>query len=734
MATSPAAFAGAPMPEEEQDGGGWRWVTGTAWPWLVKGMRDWWRIARVPYALVVLLLALIAAASGGRNILLAWGLVALLGLASLWLSEKVRTDRATGQGHTTGDHAGARVRFGIVAVAVGALLLTSGWRWFGQGQDGVFFVGLWVAFLAGGALVSEARYLAAGKRIKNKLTLGSALLVVGFGVLIAARFVPVDAKFLWFVAGGLAITEIGAELFTEDSHGWKGEPAGALPAQWRWMMVVGALLLVAAWWWFVEVGVGQSFIVPLFVVLALLVWLASVDSDALALMLVGAGMLVWASSPAGVTLDERYQPRVDDRYFVVLGDSYISGEGAEQFVSGTNTIIDNEQHTNTCRQAQTAWPFGLADAARGDEVRADATLRHVPSRVLFLGCSGAVTENLHTHPRQSSDGKVHGPAELAQLVEQRKREGLGAPAFIVVSIGGNDAGFGDIGATCVGPGDCSEVGQQFLEDGRREVKTDQPTRGSPGKGKPESVAFIDDDLDAAYNRIQAVIDGMGDVDVPVIAIPYPVPLSKTGPCKAVLLDRHERDFVGGFLDQLNQQVEAAAKRHGFLYMDTMENALVDRGIPLCGDSGGEAGLNFIRLNPQGGTVRDRLNPASWKHNSLHPNEQGHEAMATAAVTWFANHPDLTAPPADPEATHEVPDIDTLMGADVDECVASPECDIEGSRWTLREVKKLYDRAQVPTLLSFVGIWLLLAPPVWRSRRNGLTAGGFLKNVWDVLVH
>ncbi len=87
-------------------------------------------------------------------------------------------------------------------------------------------------------------------------------------------------------------------------------------------------------------------------------------------------------------LDARVQPRADEGYYVALGDSYMSGEGAREFISGTNTVEPNESRTNECRRATSAWGYRLAEVNYG--------LEDVPHRVLFLPCSGAVAGNIDT--------------------------------------------------------------------------------------------------------------------------------------------------------------------------------------------------------------------------------------------------------------------------------------------------------------------------------------------------
>jgi hypothetical protein len=129
-------------------------------------------------------------------------------------------------------------------------------------------------------------------------------------------------------------------------------------------------------------------------------------------------------------------------------------------------------------------------------------------------------------------------------------------------------------------------------------------------------------------------------------------------------------------------------------------------------------LNFITLNPQGGTIVDRLNPLNWTHNSLHPNARGHEAMADAARRWFEEHPSL-ASTSDTSDVEPVPSLRELMdGRAVVQCGDYPECRVTGGRWVSAQAHRLYERAIVPVAVATVGLWLLVLPVLWFARRRG----------------
>lgn len=109
---------------------------------------------------------------------------------------------------------------------------------------------------------------------------------------------------------------------------------------------------------------------------------------------------------------------------------------------------------------------------------------------------------------------------------------------MIVGIGGNDGGFGDLGTTCVGPGNCAEIADLFftqrrLVDGNGDGEPDDPDHpdrdgdgyaDEPKVGWPEALSQIGDDL---YDSYAAIQDAVGE-DVPILATAYPRPIATQG--------------------------------------------------------------------------------------------------------------------------------------------------------------------------------------------------------------
>ena len=155
------------------------------------------------------------------------------------------------------------------------------------------------------------------------------------------------------------------------------------------------------------------------------------------------------------------------RTLVAIGDSYMSGEGASIFYDGTD-----EGGGNQCRRAPSAW----AALAAGD---------YGYPAFEFLACSGATTGNVYykadaayKNIPASSDARAYRDrlAERGLIATQTgdrdtqleswqkdKQAANLQPDLVVVSLGGNDAGFSTIGAMCLAPGQCNERADLWLD-------------------------------------------------------------------------------------------------------------------------------------------------------------------------------------------------------------------------------------------------------------------------------
>lgn len=346
----------------------------------------------------------------------------------------------------------------------------------------------------------------------------------------------------------------------------------------------------------------------------------------------------------GITAQDAKPPEAtstDEKVLVVLGDSYMSGEGASIFIEGTD-----DGATNECRRATTSWASMSGQLPPFDGV-------------LDFSCSGADSDNIrHGKGRQGADNFApvpyampgEGDTQLDAYVVTEKRlhpnDELD-PALVVLSIGGNDAGFSTIGLTCLAPGSCNDKVPEALWN-------------------KESLSKVENRLRQVYDQVDAQFKHS-----PVVVIPYIDPIYGERKCGQAVLEGGDITFVKGFLRNLNGRIKTVADQYGFYYLADMETALADRHLQLCDpDNRDRPGLNFIGLRSVNGLGDQRFNPSKWHHNSLHPNARGHAAMFSTFQHWLADR-----------------DLDTLAvrrgTADKDRTTAKDETQepVEGKCWT-----------------------------------------------------
>ncbi|MFV1991334.1 MAG: hypothetical protein ACC652_11405, partial [Acidimicrobiales bacterium] len=246
----------------------------------------------------------------------------------------------------------------------------------------------------------------------------------------------------------------------------------------------------------------------------------------------------------------------------------------------------------------------------------------------------------------------------------------------LVSIGGNDAGFGTVGKGCLLPGSCSDLEENWIKN----------------------ADSLGEKLLPAYQEIRTRA-GPG---TPVIAVPYPIMLREQG-CKKVMLTDQEHKFIIRFITAINAQVELAAMQAGINFFAAGVDAFA--GDRICDD--GElspAAVNFISLQPTEGPFLDRLNPTNWMHNSLHPNPNGHALYAAALVAWLDDtkpnsnpEPDLQATLAQIRIQAEPADV----GADISELP-------DETQWRNDQLARAATEAWPAAVILFFGGWLFAA--------------------------
>ena len=543
----------------------------------------------------------------------------------------------------------------------------------------------------------------------NRSMLGSKTVewrrwLVGIGVLVLAvgvlLYALLDGDLLWpaLVALGLGalLVGVGLTLISEPklrrlcAHGFLGVWKVPIGGAGR-VAVTGVVLYCAGlvvFWWLVDMQ-PLVLVVGLTLLTIMLALVARSNSDVMIVLAMAA--LIWALTQQPVPTNEAQNLRDGNRVVVAIGDSWISGEGSIAYFEGTNDPR-GDPRGEACRRSPTAYPNLLMEEEVFD----------LPRKLLFLACSGDTAFEL-VDEADEEGGQLY---EAARMIDDKHL----TVDFVLLSIGGNDALFGNVGPTCVRPGDCSDIGDGWIEN----VTDDE-----------DGVAAR---LDDAYEAVrQAVGDG-----VPVLVVPYPIPLSGDDGCDYAPLTGDERDFLVEFGQHLDDVIEQRAIRAGFYFVDTVEQAFA--GHKLCEKdvSPSEAAANLFAANSVTGTVEQSVNPTNWFHNSLHPNPFGHTLIRASVLEWIADHPDFrtTTPggvgaPVPPAA--EIEDQIEESGDAAEEqggaarCVAERGSELEActERWARQQTAFWVAIGGIALGLTAVGAWLLSLAAIhwWRRLFN-----------------
>lgn len=481
------------------------------------------------------------------------------------------------------------------------------------------------------------------------LTVAGMILAVGGAALLGwvnwiAGLVPLGLGVIVLVPAGMA-------LGSEQAIRWLCRKDDHKP--WLWGFGAGGLVLFAGTT-FLAVEVSNSaWLTPVMVVLGLFVlaMVSTTNADVAAVM---AAIALMGITPPQLPESETPHPVRDNQHVLVaLGDSYMSGEGASVFYEG-----GDHRKQPWCNRAPTAWAvLSIQDTKRFDGLK-------------FLACAGAQEE--------------HVINQVDDYHKDQSREGY-QPEMVVVSLGGNDAGFARIAEMCLAPYNCDELKKVWL-------------------GMADQVS---ETIDSAYQKVSDEFP-----QVPVVVVPYPIPIMPAVKgCPQVAFSRSERKFIGEFTDTLNQSLHRAADKFRFHYLAAMQNALADEHLQLCDPANhGRPGINFIGLRSVHGVAEQRFNPLNWTHLSLHPNEQGHRAMRKVFRDWLEHKGKEPLSPRTTVAPGPGPTV-------------APSCEIEkcksqARRWEARQVGKRLILKWLWLIISGVagGAWLVgVAFFAWRRR-------------------
>jgi hypothetical protein len=288
--------------------------------------------------------------------------------------------------------------------------------------------------------------------------------------------------------------------------------------------------------------------------------------------------------------------------YLGLGDSYTSGEGAFDYMTGTDT------EANECHLSAHSYPLlltrDLFGAAGGHSV----------------ACSGAVIDDIGSNSASyhgqvkngASYGDLESSGELANIeaafspgsIAQRRFVAHYQPRIITVSVGGNDIGFGDILQNCVEPHISLHITNQDCYDAY--------------ESRQALLNLIDRTTSrwtSLYRQLQAD-DPLGRI----YAIGYPSIADSTGRCGLnVRLSAKELAFANELINYLDGDIQDAAQAAGVSYVD-ISHAL--DGHRLCEAAGYDIAMNGLTAGNDAGFAGIDV----FGHESYHPNSLGQQLI------------------------------------------------------------------------------------------------------------
>ncbi len=319
-----------------------------------------------------------------------------------------------------------------------------------------------------------------------------------------------------------------------------------------------------------------------------------------------------------------------------MGDSYISGEGAYYYRSGTDT------NNNKCHTSWMSYPY-----VQG---------RQYYPTVQSVGCSGAVMGDI-TDDRPEYQGQVKNKRNW---IERSNRDQISSqfipgnanqlrftdkykPQAVLVSIGGNDIGFANIVSRCVSYDTCYSTYESRYQ-------------------LMQSIVDQYDRLVETYKQITASSKGsrVYVVGYPQVVNPNPV----AGACGAnVHLNATELKFAANLITYLNTIIKKATIEAGVKFIDT-SSAL--NGKRLCDSNTGAKAVNgitkgddkYIYIPAVIGVPRlVRVNLIG--NESFHPTAAGHK-MLGATIATQTNNLSASMPTPIPQSKPQVDANDTLL--------------------------------------------------------------------------
>lgn len=311
-----------------------------------------------------------------------------------------------------------------------------------------------------------------------------------------------------------------------------------------------------------------------------------------------------------------------------LGDSYASGEGAGDYIPGTD--VTGWNWLNPLTWTPSNWGKDRNMCHQSNNSYQAQVFRTLQGKGAFPGqdyataaCSGATVQDLYNNDHQGNAGV--GPQAQTNPTDDPKKSGPfdkipPDASLISLSLGGNDVGFADVLTNCLvsfmgsGCGDTNSIVAQMDRVYGKDPKDGKP--GMTGELEAQLAKMKAEHPDAriiimGYPQLFAETEPgqwIQTLDGPIY-VPYP-----NGPGLSV----KDQKWANSMSIEINAHIKAMCDRLGVEFVDPT-SAFVGNGYDhrIGSSDPWLNGLNFG--SPSGDLTLDK--------GSFHPNHSGHDAMA-----------------------------------------------------------------------------------------------------------
>lgn len=293
--------------------------------------------------------------------------------------------------------------------------------------------------------------------------------------------------------------------------------------------------------------------------------------------------------------------------YLAVGDSYTSGEGAFDYLFGTDT------DKNYCHLSIHSYPLLLTQKVYGG------------SGGHSVACSGAKIGDIFPSNRNKYKGQVRSGTAYSQTLADVNINILSdfmpgylpqsdfaanyQPATITISVGGNDVGFADILRNCVMP--------------HFSLRPSDQSCYNTYEDRAELKNLIDRTVSKwtlLFRRLKAV-SPLSTINV----VGYPQIFFDKGSCALnVQLNKNELEFSTDLTDYLNGSIAKSALLAKLNYIDISE-ALY--GYRLCETAGNSVAVNGLTAGKDSGLLGLKI----IGRESYHPSAFGHSLIANAIL-------------------------------------------------------------------------------------------------------